>query len=104
MSVEDIEISPGEEVSITIPYKKQMKNFNQYPNEIERGINIESSPIFYKEKGDKEYSFSWSNSMLVIPSSPDSAMPFIIGVLSVFQTAFTYLNAFYLLVPAQSFA
>ena len=42
--------------------------------------------------------------MLVIPTYPDPAMPFNINVMSVFETAFTYLNFFYLMVPAESFA
>ena len=67
-----------------IPFKKEMKNFNSYPNEIEWGINIESSPIFYKVDEESDYHYSWSNSMLVIPSYPDAAMPFNINVLSVF--------------------
>lgn len=80
-----------------------MKNFNSYPNEIERGINIEATPILYRFESETKEHTLWTNSMLIVPSYPDPAMPFNVNVLSMFQTAFAYLNFFYLSVPASKF-
>lgn len=72
------------------------------PNEIMRGIDIERTVITYQLKNQTFR--DWTNTILIVPSFPDGAMPFNVNVLSMFQWAFTYLNFFNVVVPSKFFA
>ena len=50
---------------LTYRINKALRNFEEYPNDIARGFNLPSMPIYYKFDGEKNYSEVLSNSILI---------------------------------------
>lgn len=105
ITISNLVIPPQAELIITYGVRKSMMNFEEYPNDPQRGFNLMHMPVLYREfqkkqmEGDQEQvddsrRLPWkqieSAAMLVQIPEPDFSMPFnvnavTLGVLGVFM-------------------
>jgi len=74
--------------------RKLMLNFEEYPNDPNRGHNIPHMPV---AEG------LWSPSILVKIPEPDFSMPFNVNAVTNAVIGFLFVNAFYVLVKVKRF-
>ena len=51
-------------------------NFEEYPNDVQRGFNLWHMPVWYTTGKDQQPRYLYSNSMLIMTPEPDFSMPF----------------------------
>lgn len=101
ITISNLVIPPQAELIITFGIKKSMMQFEEYPNDPQRGFNIMHMPILYREfvktleedvvvRPDLPWKSMDSAAMLVQIPEPDFSMPFNVnavtfGLLGVFM-------------------
>ena len=47
--------APNDQIMVTYRINKALRNFEEYPNDIARGFNLASMPVYYKYKGETTF-------------------------------------------------
>ena len=82
---------------LTYRINKALRNFEEYPNDIARGFNLPSMPIYYQFDGEKNYSEVLSNSILIQTPEPDFSMPFNVNAITNMLFGITFVNTLFAL-------
>ena len=79
-----------------IPFEKLMQSFELYPHDPNRGVDIVSTPIFYKQSSSKldNYNVKYTENLLVLIPYPDMSMPFNIITFTMALFGYFYLSVY----------
>mmetsp|Transcript_12768 Transcript_12768/g.19770 ORF Transcript_12768/g.19770 Transcript_12768/m.19770 type:complete len:217 (+) Transcript_12768:916-1566(+) len=69
-------LQPDDSLMITFEVRKALRNFEEYPNDIARGLNIPHMPIYYTEEAQGQVKMVMSEGILAQTPEPDFSMPF----------------------------
>ena len=78
-------LKPQEQIVVTMEYQKALRNFEEYPNDIARGLNIQHTPVFFKfSKDGEEESLGevMAPAILLGTPEPDFSMPFNVNAIT----------------------
>lgn len=81
---------------VTYKINKVLRNFEEYPNDIARGFNLEHTPIFYKLESST-YDMIYSNSILIQTPEPDFSMPFNVNAFTHMLFGILFVNTVFIL-------
>ena len=82
---------------VTYRINKALRNFEEYPNDIARGFNLPSMPIYYKFEGESELREVLSNSILIQTPEPDFSMPFNVNAITNMLFGILFVNTLFAL-------
>ena len=74
---------------------KKLMNFEDYPNDVQRGFNIWHMPVYYKAGG--QISKTYTQSILVMTPEPDFSMPFNVNAVTHMLFGILFINTVYIL-------
>jgi hypothetical protein len=86
---------------VTYQINKVLRNFEEYPNDISRGFNLEHTPIHYKLSGQREQMI-YSNSILIQTPEPDFSMPFNVNAFTHMLFGILFVNTVFILFKDKS--
>ena len=93
---------PGEKLMLTYKINKVLRNFEEYPNDIARGFNLEHTPIYFKRVGQEKYTgMVYSNSVLIQTPEPDFSMPFNVNAFTHMIFGLIFVNTVYVLFQTE---
>ena len=93
-------LAPDERGMITFRIEKKLMNFEDYPNDVQRGFNIWHMPLFYQTEevnGKSHTEKLYSNSLLVMTPEPDFSMPFNVNAVTHMLFGIFFVNTVYIL-------
>lgn len=90
---------PSDELVLSYGVKKTLQNFEDYPNDPQRGFNLPHMPIYYRFASEKEFEEPvHSTAMLVITPAPDFSMPFNVNAVTHVLFGALFINTVYVLM------
>lgn len=92
-------MEPLDSLIVTFRIRKQLSNFEEYPNDAARGFNIAHMPVFYKfqEKNVAPASMVYSSALLVSTPEPDFSMPFNVNAVTHMLFGVLFVNTIFIL-------
>ena len=82
---------------ITFEMNKALRNFEEYPNDIARGLNIPHMPVFYKLKSEADFRYIMAEGILTQTPEPDFSMPFNVNAVTHMIFGILFVNTIYTL-------
>ena len=86
---------------VTYKIDKVLRNFEEYPNDISRGFNLEHTPIQFKLSGLPEQHM-YSSSILIQTPEPDFSMPFNVNAFTHMLFGILFVNTVHVLFKDKS--
>lgn len=93
-------LEPNESLMISFTVRKQLSNFEEYPNDIARGFNIAHMPVFCKWRANLApagTSMVYSSALLVSTPEPDFSMPFNVNAVTHMLFGILFVNTVFIL-------
>jgi len=84
---------------ITMRIKKQLRNFEEYANDVARGENIPSMPVYYRFEGEDGEGEIYSDPILIQTPEPDFSMPFNVNAVTHALFGILFCNTVFALYP-----
>jgi hypothetical protein len=100
LTIKDLIVPARSELVIFFGIKKNLLNFEKYPNDPSRGFNVMQMPVLYKIlSGEKEpWRETESGGLLVQMPEPDFSMPFNVLAVTNAMLGIFFINIFNVLV------
>ena len=93
-------LQPGQRGVLTFRIQKKLMNFEDYPNDVQRGFNIWHMPVYFSTT-KKDIHRVFSDSILVMTPEPDFSMPFNVNAVTHMLFGIMFVNTVYILIKKE---